>query len=110
MSLIGPRPLIPEHEAEVGPARTLRRSVKPGMTGWAAVTAGPSGSWEERVARDVYYVQHASLWMDLAILLLSIPAIASWGEPHGGCGRQPHMRSRVRPLHEDRVVVEHRVS
>jgi len=110
MSLVGPRPLIPEHEAAVGPGRALRRSVKPGMTGWAAVTAGPSRSWEERVARDVYYVDRGSLWMDLAILLLSVPAIASWGEPHGGLGRQPQGRSRVRSLHEDRVAVRHRVS
>jgi len=110
MSLVGPRPLIPEHESAVGQARFLRRSVKPGMTGWAAVTTGPSRNWEERVARDVYYVRHASTWMDLAILLLSVPAIAGWGEPHGGRGRRPATQDTVTPLHPDRVAVDSRVS
>jgi lipopolysaccharide/colanic/teichoic acid biosynthesis glycosyltransferase len=93
MSLVGPRPLIPEHDAMLRGKQERRRTVKPGLTGWAAVTGGSSRTWDERVDRDLYYVDHASTWMDLAIILLSFPAIASYGEPHGHRGRVPeHLR------------------
>ena len=89
MSLVGPRPLIPEHDALLRGAQAGRRAALPGMTGWAAVTGGGALSWEKRVDKDLYYLRNASLWLDLAILLLSVPAIASYGEPHGGQGRVP---------------------
>lgn len=89
MSLVGPRPLIPEHAALLNGHEDERHSVKPGLTGWAAVTRATTRTWDERIDKDVYYVRHASLWMDLAILLLSVPAIASYGEPHGANARRP---------------------
>ncbi len=95
MSLVGPRPLIPEHDAMLRGDQRRRRSVKPGLTGWAAVTGGSSRTWDERVERDLYYVDHASTWMDLAIILLSVPAIASYGEPHGHRARVPDYLSVV---------------
>jgi lipopolysaccharide/colanic/teichoic acid biosynthesis glycosyltransferase len=82
MSLVGPRPLIPEHDGQLNGSQASRRSATPGMSGWAAVTGGLSSSWDERVRRDLYYVENASLWLDMAVILLSVPAIASWGEPH----------------------------
>ncbi len=89
MSLVGPRPLIPEHAALLNGHEVERHSVKPGLTGWAAVTRASTRTWDERIDKDVYYVRHASLWMDLAILLLSVPAIAHYGEPHGASARRP---------------------
>jgi lipopolysaccharide/colanic/teichoic acid biosynthesis glycosyltransferase len=89
MSLVGPRPLIPEHDDLLHGHQTGRRAALPGMTGWAAVTGGGVLSWDERVEQDLYYLRNASMWLDVAILLLSVPAIASYGEPHGGRGRVP---------------------
>lgn len=86
MSLVGPRPLIPQHDGLLDGSQAARRSVMPGMSGWAAVTGGARCSWDDRVRKDLYYVEHASVWLDLAVVLLSVPAIASWGEPHSnGC-------------------------
>ena len=92
MSLVGPRPLIPEHDGLLNGSQAARRSATPGMSGWAAVTGGLASSWEERVRRDLYYVENASLWLDMAVILLSIPAIASWGEPHASGSRTPPAR------------------
>jgi len=89
MSLVGPRPLIPAHDGLLNGQQAERRSVKPGLTGWAAVTRSTTHTWDERIAKDLYYVRNASTWMDLAILLLSVPAIASYGEPHSAAARRP---------------------
>lgn len=89
MTLVGPRPLIPEHDALLDEHQAARRGISPGMTGWAAVTGRGVQSWEERIDKDLYYLNNRSLWLDLAILLLSVPAIASYGEPHGAGGRVP---------------------
>jgi lipopolysaccharide/colanic/teichoic acid biosynthesis glycosyltransferase len=89
MSLVGPRPLIPEHDDLLRDHQAGRRAALPGMTGWAAVTGGGALSWDERVEQDLYYLRNASMWLDVAILLMSVPAIASYGEPHGGRGRVP---------------------
>lgn len=91
MSLVGPRPLIPEHAALLNGHGAERHSVKPGLTGWAAVNRSSTRTWDERIDKDIYYVRHASMWMDLAIILLSVPAIASYGEPHGAAARRPDL-------------------
>lgn len=74
MSLVGPRPFHPLHYAqlEAEPAFTLRQLVLPGITGWAQVRCDYSASLddhEEVLARDLYYVKHASLLFDLLIMI-----------------------------------------
>jgi len=64
MSLIGPRPLLPVDQPS---DPRLRLSVRPGITGWAQINGGTSVTPAEKDALDVWYVQHASFWLDLKI-------------------------------------------
>jgi lipopolysaccharide/colanic/teichoic acid biosynthesis glycosyltransferase len=68
MSVIGPRPTL-RYQVERYDARQGRRlDVKPGITGWAQVHGRASLPWDERIALDVWYVEHRSAWLDLRIL------------------------------------------
>jgi lipopolysaccharide/colanic/teichoic acid biosynthesis glycosyltransferase len=69
MSLIGPRPLLPEDQPTNSKSRLLAR---PGVTGWAQVNGGTLVTNDEKGALDEWYVRHASLWLDLRILALTI--------------------------------------
>jgi lipopolysaccharide/colanic/teichoic acid biosynthesis glycosyltransferase len=72
MSLIGPRPLLPVDQ----PADpTIRLMVRPGITGWAQVNGAKFLSAAEKDEFDEWYVRHASLWVDLRIILMTIRLI-----------------------------------
>jgi len=82
MSLVGPRPHAPNTKAgdklfhEVVADYKLRHQVKPGITGWAQVNGlrGETRTYqqiERRIAYDLYYIEHWSLWFDLKILLMT---------------------------------------
>lgn len=75
MSLVGPRPLLPEDLPTYTNRQKLRLLVKPGITAWEAVNGGLDNSLEERLELDVWYVNHFSFWLDLAILLRTIPVV-----------------------------------
>ena len=64
MSLIGPRPLLPVDQPS---DPRLRLSVRPGITGWAQINGGTMVTPAEKDALDVWYVRHASFWLDLKI-------------------------------------------
>lgn len=72
MSLIGPRPLLPEYLPLYNATQALRHSVKPGITGWAQVNGRNSLSWAQKFELDVWYVQHLSFKTDLKIVFLTI--------------------------------------
>jgi lipopolysaccharide/colanic/teichoic acid biosynthesis glycosyltransferase len=76
MSLVGPRPLLPEYLPLYSPEQMRRHDVRPGITGWAQVKGRNALSWEERLALDVWYVEHRSLWLDLSILALTLWTVA----------------------------------
>jgi len=69
MSVVGPRPTIPEQVIEYTSYQLRRLEVRPGLTGWAQVNGGIEFSWPERILLDVWYVAHRTLWLDLWILL-----------------------------------------
>jgi len=68
MSLIGPRPTLAYQVERYTPRQRRRLEVKPGLTGWAQVHGRASLPWEERIELDVWYVEHRSARVDLAIL------------------------------------------
>jgi exopolysaccharide biosynthesis polyprenyl glycosylphosphotransferase len=78
MSMIGPRPerlvFIEDFEKEI-PEFRVRLQVKPGITGWAQINGGYDISPKEKLALDLYYIQHFSILLDLKIVLQSIPVI-----------------------------------
>src|SRR5688572_8395530 len=75
MSLVGPRPLLMEYLPLYTPQQARRHEVRPGVTGWAQVNGRNAIGWEEKLALDVWYVDHRSLWLDLRILLLTLKKV-----------------------------------
>jgi lipopolysaccharide/colanic/teichoic acid biosynthesis glycosyltransferase len=68
MSLVGPRPLLPEYLPLYSAEQARRHLVRPGLTGWAQVNGRNAISWPEKFAFDVWYVEHQSFWLDIRIL------------------------------------------
>lgn len=69
MSLVGPRPHLPEEVAEYGDSQRRVLSVKPGITGMAQVSGRSDLSFDEEVRLDTYYVENWTPWLDFAILV-----------------------------------------
>jgi lipopolysaccharide/colanic/teichoic acid biosynthesis glycosyltransferase len=72
MSLVGPRPLLPEYLPRYTALQRRRHEVKPGITGWAQVNGRNGLTWEQKFELDVWYVDHQSLWLDVKILWLTV--------------------------------------
>jgi lipopolysaccharide/colanic/teichoic acid biosynthesis glycosyltransferase len=66
MSLIGPRPLLPEDQPENSAERLM---VRPGITGWAQVNGGKLVTVDDKNQLDGWYIRNASIWLDLRIVL-----------------------------------------
>jgi lipopolysaccharide/colanic/teichoic acid biosynthesis glycosyltransferase len=75
MSLIGPRPTLPDQTEAYDDFQRRRLLVRPGLTGLAQVNGNAAISWGERIKYDVHYVRHHGFWMDVGILFKTIPAI-----------------------------------
>lgn len=72
MSLVGPRPLLPEYLPLYNKFQSRRHDVKPGITGWAQVNGRNAIGWNQKFELDVWYVDNISLKLDLLILLKTI--------------------------------------
>jgi sugar transferase EpsL len=75
MSLIGPRPLLPEYLPRYSASQRRRHEVKPGITGLAQVKGRNSLTWEDKFELDIYYVDHCSLRLDLQILWMTFASV-----------------------------------
>ena len=75
MSLIGPRPLLPQYLERYNKRQYRRHEVTPGITGWAQVNGRNAISWEQKFELDVYYVDNQSLALDFRILLKTIDKV-----------------------------------
>jgi len=69
MSLIGPRPLLPEYLTLYNETQKKRHDVKPGITGWAQVNGRNAISWKKKFEYDVWYVENVTFLLDLKILI-----------------------------------------
>ena len=77
MSIVGPRPDVPELVAQYPAEYRRRHSVRPGITGLAQITGRSSLTYEEMMLYDLEYVDHHSLLRDLVILAKTLPAVLS---------------------------------
>ena len=75
MAFVGPRPPLPREVAEYQTWHQQRLLVRPGMTGLWQVSGRSDLSFDQMVRLDLYYAENWSLWLDLKILLRTIPAV-----------------------------------
>jgi Bacterial sugar transferase len=83
MSLIGPRPLLPEDQPK---NTSIRLSVRPGISGWAQVNGAKLVTKGEKEKLDEWYIRNASLWLDLRIIMMTIKVVLvvlgrAWAPP-----------------------------
>ncbi len=75
MSLVGPRPLLPEYLDRYTAEEARRHDMRPGITGWAAVNGRHTLRFEDRLLLDVWYVDNWSLRLDLKILSMTVQQV-----------------------------------
>ena len=75
MSLVGPRPLVPDEADNCGHGAELRLLVAPGMTGLWQVSGRSELPWDERVHLDLYYIENWSMWLDFSLLWKTLRVI-----------------------------------
>ena len=75
MSLIGPRPLLPEYLSLYNERQKKRHTVKPGITGWAQINGRNAVEWNKKFEFDVWYIENLSFILDLQILFLTLKKV-----------------------------------
>jgi Undecaprenyl-phosphate galactose phosphotransferase WbaP len=75
MSLVGPRPIVPDEAEKYRESYPLYLRVRPGLTGLWQVSGRNNTSYEDRVRLDTYYVHNWSLWLDYFILLRTVRTV-----------------------------------
>jgi sugar transferase EpsL len=75
MSLVGPRPLLPQYLPWYSPREATRHDVRPGITGWAQINGRNAIAWDRRLELDAWYVENVSAWLDLKIAIATIAKV-----------------------------------
>src|SRR5690606_20245869 len=75
MSLIGPRPLLPQYLSIYNERQKKRHEVRPGITGWAQVNGRNAISWKQKLEFDAWYVENLSAGLDLKIFIRTIKKV-----------------------------------
>jgi lipopolysaccharide/colanic/teichoic acid biosynthesis glycosyltransferase len=99
MNFVGPRPLQPSTIASFGRLGELRGTVAPGLTGWAQVNGNTHLSDEEKLALDIWYIDHRSAALDGRILLMTAQAVLS--------GERVNQKNLAAALHHLRTRSQH---
>ena len=76
MSIIGPRPLLPEYLPLYTDEQKRRHNIRPGVTGWAQINGRNAVTWEERLEMDTWYADHISFALDAKIAAKTITRLA----------------------------------
>jgi undecaprenyl phosphate N,N'-diacetylbacillosamine 1-phosphate transferase len=72
MSLVGPRPLLPDYLSKYSNFQARRHEVKPGVTGWVQVNGRNGLDWDKKFELDVWYVDNISFTLDVKILFMTV--------------------------------------
>lgn len=75
MSLIGPRPLLPQYLPLYSPEQARRHEVRPGVTGWAQCHGRNAITWTEKFKLDVWYVDNISFWTDVKVIFITLKKV-----------------------------------
>lgn len=75
LSFVGPRPLLMEYLPLYSEEQMRRHDVRPGITGWAQVNGRNALDWPERLAMDLWYVDHISFLLDMKILRMTLSKV-----------------------------------
>ncbi len=75
MSIIGPRPLLPQYLSLYNDEQLKRHQVKPGITGWAQVNGRNAITWTQKFKYDVWYVENFSFLLDVKIIYLTVKKV-----------------------------------
>ena len=99
MSIVGPRPLLVEYLPYYTEEERHRHDVRPGLTGWAQINGRNNiGSWEERFAYDLEYVNHLTLAMDIKVIFKTVFKVLKRSDIQVGseikAGRLDHARQK----------------
>jgi lipopolysaccharide/colanic/teichoic acid biosynthesis glycosyltransferase len=93
MAMVGPRPLPVRYLTRYTVEQARRHDVPPGLTGWAQINGRNATTWEERLALDLWYVDHRSLALDLRIMAATIgQVLGRRGVSHQGHATMPEFR------------------
>lgn len=96
MSLVGPRPLLPQYLPRYTPTQARRHEIRPGITGWAQVNGRNAITWEQKFQLDVWYVDNLSLRLDLCILWRTfVTVLFRRGINHPGAATAPEFMGEV---------------
>ncbi len=86
MSLVGPRPLLP---GTIRASEARRHDMRPGCTGMPVVSGRQAIDWDERTRLDLWYVDNWSLWLDVTIMLKTVPVVLSRRNVYNDQGETP---------------------
>ena len=75
MSMVGPRPLLPQYLPLYTQEQQRRHETKPGITGYAQVNGRNAISWEKKFELDIHYVEHQSFSTDFGILMKTVQKV-----------------------------------
>lgn len=103
MSLVGPRPCLPYEYEKYSLRHRERCRTLPGLTGLWQTSGKNRTTFEEMIDLDLHYAKHKSLFMDLKIISMTIPAVLAQARDVSRAGKEP-LRSSVRSLRARRIV------
>lgn len=75
MSIIGPRPDLPEHKALYEGNESRKLEIRPGVTGYNQAYFRNTIPWKERIKNDIYYIDHLTVWMDIKVFFKTVASV-----------------------------------
>lgn len=75
MSIIGPRPDLPEHMELYEGNEARKLEIRPGVTGYNQAYFRNTVPWKERIKNDIYYIDHLTMWMDIKVFFKTVVSV-----------------------------------